>query len=53
MREKETVVIDVDLERAAVGQERSGQKIKVGPQEFALINLGAGEQAAAIIEHIE
>ena len=41
--EKDTVVIDVDLERASVGQKRGGQEVEVGEQEFALINLGAGE----------
>lgn len=53
VREKDTVVIDVDLERAAVGQERRGQEVEVGAQPFALIKLGAGEPAAAIIEPVE
>ena len=35
--EKDAVVIDVDLERAAVGQEGGGQEVEVGEQEFALI----------------
>src|SRR6266550_5930163 len=35
--------------RATVGEESSGQKVKAGAQAFALINPGAGEQAAAII----
>ena len=37
--EKETVVIDIDLQGAAVGQERGGQEVEVGEQQFALINL--------------
>ena len=37
--EKETVVIDVDLERASVGQESGGQEVEVGQQEFPLIKL--------------
>jgi len=53
VREKDTVVIDVDLERASVGQERGGQEVEVGEQQFALIKLRAGEQTAAIIEHVE
>ena len=53
MGEKDTVVIDVDLERASVGQESRGQEVEVGEQQFALINLGAGEQAAAIVQHVE
>src|ERR1019366_1235440 len=52
-REKDTVVVHVDLERAAMGQERGGQEVKVGEEEFALIKLGTGEQAAAIIEQVE
>ena len=36
---EEAVVIDIDLERASVGQESSGQEIEVGEQEFALIYL--------------
>ena len=53
MREKDTVVIDVDLERTSVGQESGGEEVEVGEEEFALIKLGAGEQAAAIIEQVE
>ena len=51
--EKEAVVIHVKTERAAVGQEGGGQEIEVREQEFPLVNLGAGEQAAAIIEQVE
>jgi len=39
VREKDAVIIDVDLERASVGQESGGQEVEVGEQEFALINL--------------
>ena len=51
--EKDTVVIDVDLERASVRQESRRQEVEVGEQEFALVNLGAGEEAAAIIQQVE
>ena len=37
--EKDTVVIDVDLERTSVGQESVWEEVEVGEQEFALINL--------------
>jgi len=37
--EKDTVVIDVDLERAAVGQESVREEVEVGEEEFALVNL--------------
>ena len=50
---KEAVVIDINLERAAVSQEGGGQKVEVGQQEFALVKLGAGEEATAIVEQVE
>ena len=53
VREKEAVVIDVEPERASVRQESGGQEVEVGEQEFALVTFRAGEQAAAIIEHVE
>jgi len=53
VREKDAVVIDVELQRASVGQESGGEEVEVGEQEFALIEFGAGEEAAAIIEHVE
>ena len=51
--EKDTVVIHVDAERAPVSQKSGGQKVEIGEEEFTFINLGAGEQAAAIIQHVE
>ena len=51
--EKEAVVIDIDLQRASVGQESGGEEVEVGQQEFALVKLGAGEEAAAIVEQVE
>lgn len=39
VREKEAVVIDVELERASMRQKGGGQKIKIGEQEFALVNF--------------
>ena len=53
VREEKAVVIDVELQRTTVGQEGGGQEIKIGEQEFAFVKFGAGEQTAAIIEHIE
>ena len=51
--EKHGVIIDVDLQRSAVSQESGGEEIQVGEQEFAVIDFGADEQAAAIVQHIE
>ena len=36
-----------------MGLESGGQKTEVRQEEFALVEFGTGEQAAAIIEHIE
>lgn len=51
--EKHGVIINIDLQRSAVSQKGGGQEIQVGEQEFAVIDFGADEQAAAIVEHIE
>ena len=37
----------------AMGLESGGQEIEVRQEEFALVEFGTGEQAAAIIEHVE
>jgi len=37
--EKDAVVINIDLQGAAVGQERGGQEVEVGEQEFPLVKL--------------
>ena len=51
--EKHGVKIDVDLQGPAIGQERGGKEIQVGEQKFPVIDFGADEDAAAIVEHIE
>jgi len=51
--EKHGVIIDVNLQRPAIGQESGGQEIQVGEQEFPVIDFGADKQAAAIVEHIK
>ena len=51
--EKHGVIIDVDLQRTAVDEEGGGEEIEVGEEEFAVIEFGTDEQAAAIVEHIE
>ena len=53
LREEHGMVIDVDLQGSSVAQERGGQEIKVGQQEFAAIDFRSDEQAATIVEHIE
>jgi hypothetical protein len=51
--EENGVVIDIELQGPAVGQESSGQEIQVGQKEFSIIEFGPHKKAAAIIEHIE
>src|SRR5512139_2709008 len=51
--EKDAVIIHVELQRPAVGQESGGQEIKVGQEQFPVIEFRADEKAAAVIEHVE
>ena len=51
--EKHGMIIDVNLQGPAIDQESGRQEIQVGEQEFPVIDFGADEQAAAIVEHIE
>ena len=41
--EKHGMIIDVDLQRAAVGQESGREEIKVGEEEFSIIEFGGDE----------
>jgi len=51
--EKDGVIIDVDLQRSAVDQERGGEEIEIGQEEFSAIEFGTDEEAGTIVEHIE
>ena len=51
--EEHGVIIDVELEGAAVSQEGGGEEIQIGEQEFTIIEFGADEEPAAIVEHVE
>ena len=51
--EEHGVIIDVDLERPAVEEEGGGEEIEVGEEQFPVIEFGADEQAAAIVQHID
>lgn len=53
MSEKDAVIVDIELQGPAVSPEGGGQEIEIGKQQFSLVDFGTGEQAAAIIEHIE
>lgn len=53
LSEEDAVIIDIELEWAPVGQEGGGQEIQIGQEELAVIDFGADEEAAAIVEHVE
>lgn len=53
MGKEQAVKIDVDLQRQAILDEGGGQEIQIGQQEFPFIDFGAGENPAAVIEHID
>jgi hypothetical protein len=53
LSEEDAVIIDIELEWASIGQEGGGEEIQVGQEEFAVIEFGADEEAAAIVEHVE
>lgn len=51
--EEHGVIIDIELERAAVSQESGGEEIQIGEEEFTIVKFGADEKTAAIVEHVE
>ena len=53
LSEEDAMIIDIELEGPAIGQEGGRQEIQIGQEEFTVIDFGADEEAAAIVEHIE
>ena len=53
LSEEDAVIIDIELKWASVGQEGGGEEIQVGQEQFAVIEFGTDEEAAAIVEPIE
>ena len=51
--EEHGVMIDMELEGTAVGQEGGGEEIQIGEQKFTIVEFGADEKTAAIVEHVE
>ena len=51
--EEEGMVVDVEGEREAVGEEGGRQEVKVSEEIFAFVKTRADAQTAAIIEHVE
>ncbi len=53
LSEEDAMIIDIELEWPAVGQEGGRQEIQIGQEQFTVIDFGADEEAAAIVEHVE
>jgi hypothetical protein len=53
MGEKEAVLINGELPGPSVGQKGGGQAVEAGEPPFAFVELGAGEEAAAVGEQVE
>lgn len=53
MGEEEAVKIDIDFQGQAILQESGGQEIQISQEQFPFIDFGAGEDAAAVIEHVD
>ena len=53
MRKEQRVIIGIDFQRQTIFGKSCGEQIEIGQEDFALIELGAGEQSAAIVEHID
>ncbi len=51
--EEKGVIVDVEGQRQAVAGEGLGQKIKISQQDFPLVDLRAGKEAAAVIQEVE
>lgn len=51
--EEHGVIIDIELEGAAVSQEGCREEIQIGEKKFTIIEFGADEKTAAIVEHVE
>ena len=51
--EEEAVVIHIEFQRQPPFDEGRRQQIKVGQQVFRLVEFGAGEDARAIIQHVD
>lgn len=53
LSKEDAVIIDIDFQRQPVFDKGSWQEIQIGQEQFTLIDFGAGEDPAAIVEHVE
>ena len=51
--EKEGMVIDVEGEREAVGEEDAGEEIEVSEERLGRVKTGAGVEAGGVVEDVE
>lgn len=51
--EEEGMEVHVEFQRQAVFEKGGGEEVVIGQEVFVLVEFGAGEEAAAIVEHVE
>ncbi len=51
--EEAGVEVHVEFEGQAVFEKGGGEEVVIGQEVFVLVEFGAGEEAAAIVEHVE
>lgn len=51
--EEEGVEVHVEFEGQAVFEKGGGEEVVIGQEVFVLVEFGADEEAAAIVEHVE
>lgn len=51
--EEEGMEVHIEFEGQAVFEKGGGEEVVIGEEVFVLVELGAGEEAAAVIEHVD
>ena len=51
--EEEGMEVHIEFQRQAVFEKGGGEEVVIGEEVFVLVEFGAGEEAAAIVEHVE
>ena len=51
--EEEGMEVHIEFERETVFEKGVGEEVEIGREVFVLVELGSGEEAAAIVEHVE
>lgn len=53
VREEEGMEVHIEFEGQTAFEESGGEEVEVGQEGFAFVEFGTGEEAAAIVEHVE